>query len=120
MRTLAHDLGQVIGCGGYLSWLNRERVGKFSLTEATPLDKVDLQHLIPLREALPPVPVVPLNGEQAADVREGRAVTVSKSYGGPLAGLLGPEGSVIGMARVFGNLLQPECVIPIEVIHDSV
>jgi len=120
MRTLAHDLGQEIGCGAYLSWLNREKVGKFTIAQATALDKITLDHLISLREALPPVPVVALNGTQAASVREGRAVTVSKNYMGPVAGLLGPEGSIIGVARVFGNLLQPECVIPIEAAHDSV
>jgi tRNA pseudouridine55 synthase len=120
MRTLAHDLGQEIGCGAYLSWLNRERVGKFSIQNATPLDDISLDHLISLRDALPPVPVVSLNGLQAASVREGRAVTVSKSYVEPVAGLLGPEGSIIGIARVFGNLLQPECVIPVEAVHDPI
>ena len=118
MRTLAHDIGAEMGCGAYLSWLNRERVGRFDVADAIPLDEITPAHLISLREALPPVPVVPLDGTQAANVREGRAVTVSKKYAGPVAGLLGPEGSVIGMARVFGNLLQPECVIPVEAFHD--
>jgi tRNA pseudouridine55 synthase len=119
MRTLAHDLGQEIGCGAYLAALNRERVGKFHLEDAVSLENISSEDLIPLREALPPVPVVPLNVAQAENVREGRAVTVSKQYAGPVAGLLGPEGSIIGMARVFGNLLQPECVIPGESVHDS-
>jgi tRNA pseudouridine55 synthase len=119
MRTLAHDLGQALGCGAYLSSLRRDRVGRFNLDEAISLDQVELGRLIPLREALPPVPLVSLTLQDSNNIREGRAVRLSKTLEGPLAGLLNTEGAVIGMARVEGNLLQPECVIPIEAAHGT-
>jgi tRNA pseudouridine55 synthase len=115
MRTLAHDMGQTLGCGGYLSALNREKVGKFELQNAIQLDDVGIDHLLPLKDALPPVPVVALNHEQASSIREGRPVSVKSGPSANIAGLLDQNGDVIGMARVHGNLLQPECVIPIEV-----
>lgn len=37
VRTLAHDLGQVLGCGACLQNLSRTVSGTFNLTDATPL-----------------------------------------------------------------------------------
>ena len=38
IRSLAHDLGAVLGCGGYLSALRRTRIGAFSVDEALSVD----------------------------------------------------------------------------------
>lgn len=40
VRSLAHDLGQKLGCGAYLSNLVRTRVGDFRLVDASELDSV--------------------------------------------------------------------------------
>ncbi len=40
IRTLAHDIGQYIGCGGYLSSLSRTRVGEYSLEEALTISEI--------------------------------------------------------------------------------
>lgn len=34
IRSLAHDVGQVLGCGGHLSALRRTRIGRFHVDEA--------------------------------------------------------------------------------------
>ncbi len=34
IRSLAHDIGQVLGCGAHLSQLRRTRIGPYSVTEA--------------------------------------------------------------------------------------
>ena len=54
VRTLVHDLGQRLGCGAHLRTLRRLDSGKFSISDATPLDEVmkwkagELeQHVIP-------------------------------------------------------------------------
>jgi len=41
IRTLAEDLGGLLGTGAYLSGLVRTEVGNYNLTEALPLDEVD-------------------------------------------------------------------------------
>lgn len=41
IRSIAHDLGQALGCGGYLSYLLRERVGKWAFNHAFPYWKID-------------------------------------------------------------------------------
>ena len=38
VRSLAHDLGQVLGCGGHLKSLVRRRTGPFDIAHATPLE----------------------------------------------------------------------------------
>ncbi len=38
IRSLAHDLGQLVGCGAHLTELRRTESGKFDLDEATPLE----------------------------------------------------------------------------------
>jgi tRNA pseudouridine55 synthase len=48
VRSVAHDLGKNLGCGGHLSYLLRERVGKWSYTDAFPMWKVEQK--IPFEE----------------------------------------------------------------------
>jgi tRNA pseudouridine55 synthase len=57
VRTLAHDLGQRLGCGACLSQLRRTRSGDFNLADAVTLDeclKWDrdglTEHLIPIHQ----------------------------------------------------------------------
>jgi len=40
VRSIAHELGQKIGCGAHLSTLRRTISGKFNVANATPLDQV--------------------------------------------------------------------------------
>ena len=40
VRTLAHDFGEKVGCGGHLATLRRIASGKFDVADALPLDQV--------------------------------------------------------------------------------
>lgn len=40
VRSIAHDLGQKLGCGAHLATLRRSASGKFDVADATPLDAV--------------------------------------------------------------------------------
>jgi tRNA pseudouridine55 synthase len=40
VRSLAHDLGQKLGCGAHLTALRRSASGKFDVAEALPLDTI--------------------------------------------------------------------------------
>ncbi len=55
VRTLAHDFGARIGCGGHLSRLRRTRAGDFSLSNATPLEAVEAMSLSEISRILLPV-----------------------------------------------------------------
>lgn len=116
IRSLANDLGEAIGCGGYLASLIRTDVGRFSLDQALSLEQATPADLVPLKLALPPMPLVQLDETQTTFVREGRAISVPNPPDNFLVGLLDPSGEVFSVARVQGNLLQPECVIPAEMV----
>jgi len=50
IRSLAHDLGQALGCGGYLSSLCRTRIGQFTLSDARNMEETEkwiMQQLAP-------------------------------------------------------------------------
>jgi tRNA pseudouridine55 synthase len=60
VRTLAHDLGQKLGCGGHLSGLRRTATGKFTIDQCLTLDQIQAlslpeieRRLIPVHQAVP-------------------------------------------------------------------
>lgn len=60
VRTLAHDLGQKLGCGGHLAALRRTATDKFHVSQALTLDEIMAlslpeieKRLIHVREAVP-------------------------------------------------------------------
>jgi tRNA pseudouridine55 synthase len=82
VRSLANDLGNVLGCGAYLVGLRRTKSGRFSLRDATPLRKLQeafhagnwYQYLIPAAEALAEWPAIELSPDEVEDVRHGHRV----------------------------------------------
>ena len=62
VRTIAHDLGQKLGCGAHLSALRRTASGKFDLNHGLTLDQIEAlplpeieKRLIPIYAAAPTV-----------------------------------------------------------------
>jgi tRNA pseudouridine55 synthase len=119
VRTLAHDLGEKLGCGAHLSGLLRTAVGRFQLPQTTPLADIRPDLLIPLRKALPPMPLIELDAQATRQVREGRQIRIDCEPSNSLVGLIEPKGEVFSVARLLGNVVQPECVIPEEAILDA-
>jgi len=116
VRSLAHDLGQSMGCGAHLVGLRRFQVGRFEIDEATPLEDIDGQHLVSLEEALRPMPMAILDSRRVVQVREGRQIRIEE-YANDVVALQEPDGQVFGIARVTDHIAQPECVIPAGVLN---
>ena len=55
VRTIAHDLGERLGCGGHLSALRRTGVGKFRIEKAETLESIESMSHSALRKRLTPV-----------------------------------------------------------------
>jgi tRNA pseudouridine55 synthase len=60
VRTIAHDLGAKIGCGGHISALRRTATGKFAIAQCLTLDQIQAmtlpeieKRLLPVHEAVP-------------------------------------------------------------------
>jgi tRNA pseudouridine55 synthase len=81
LRSLARDLGEALGVGGYLGQLARTAYGGLGLAEAVPpgelADLAAVQaRLLPPESILPEMQPVRLTAEQEAQVRQGRSVRV--------------------------------------------
>ena len=112
VRSLAHDLGEALGCGAHLSALRRTRSGEFSLEPAVPLADV-LQsgrealagRIVPLSALLSDVATVTLRGAVNLErLKNGVEIEPGDVLGPlmplpPLVRLLGPDGDLVGLAR---------------------
>lgn len=116
VRTLAHDLGELIGCGAYLSGLTRTAVGGFTLEEAAPLDEIRDEEVIPVREALSNIPEFQMNLGQEKLVLNGGEIRAARPMEGDLVQLVNTAGSTISVAKLNPPYhMQPLCVIPTNV-----
>jgi tRNA pseudouridine55 synthase len=81
LRSLARDLGDALGVGGYLGQLTRSAYGRLRVEDAVrPAALGDLEAvlnvLLPAEVILPEMEPVRLSPEQEAQIRQGRAVRV--------------------------------------------
>ncbi len=116
VRTLAHDIGMALGCGAYLTGLVRNGVGRFALENARPVDETGPDDLIPLRDALEPMPTLRLDEENSEFAQDGRTLQLPTDSGitGTLVSLLNSRGGILGIGRIEGSDIHPECVLPRE------
>ena len=128
VRSLAHDLGQRLGCGAHLENLRRVRAGEFTIEQAVPLEAViegaaaAAARLIPLERLLPGMPGVVLSARGVARAGHGNVLGVEDLLGSPgTAGLpastprvriVDEAGRLLGIAEPRdGDLLQPVVVL---------
>lgn len=82
VRSLARDMGQKLGCFGYISQLERTAVGGMTLDNAISLDFLEnlgdnaaqSDYLLPLTTALDDIPVLAVKEEEAARLKNGSAL----------------------------------------------
>lgn len=117
IRSLAHDLGELLGVGGHLSALRRTASGSFTLAHAhplaplttTPADELE-RLLLPVGSGLEGLPALPVTAEQVAALRHGRALPAPDGSG--LVRALDAAGHLIAILRWReGRGWQPEKVV---------
>lgn len=80
IRSLARDLGERLGCGGYIETLRRTRVGRFETSRAIDLEATpdEARHqLLPPRAAVTELPSVNVSAAEAAALRQGKPLRLS-------------------------------------------
>ena len=106
IRSLAHDLGQRLGCGAHLTALRRTASGNFQISEAVTFD--DLQksfeagdwqrYLRRADEAVADWPEVGLTAEAAARIQHGQSIPLEE-YADDYARAYNPAGEFIALLR---------------------
>lgn len=117
MRSVAHDMGQLLECGAHLEALRRTSVAEFDLTHAHTLEELaatgspeDL--FIHPRKILPQFPCVTANEEMTTRIRSGRSVNLPELSRARLVKVFYGQSQLIAIAtRVAGTLFHPHIVL---------
>jgi tRNA pseudouridine55 synthase len=119
VRSVAHELGELAGCGAHLAALRRTRAGAFTLAQSITLD--ELKSLLPAgiearlphpRTLLPELPSVIVDEATAGRIRNGMQVNVQELSTTPLLKIFSGPRDLLGIARrIAGTLVQPIVVL---------
>lgn len=74
VRSIARDLGEMLGTGGHLAQLARTESGGFKQSEATTLEALGPEHVLPLENALRHFPRIDIAAAQAVRLGNGAVV----------------------------------------------
>jgi tRNA pseudouridine55 synthase len=139
VRSLAHDIGAMLGCGGHLCHLRRDAVGPYHIDTAlaqerlesaeSPRDVLEHEAWIPIEKVQLPFPSISLNPSAAERFRHGQEVIVLRGSGEPLAVdsnvlIRTQAGQVLGIGRIAHVLargrtvtIRPAMVLDSSVLH---
>lgn len=113
VRTLAHDLGERLGCGAHLTSLRRTEAGGFELADSCALDDVGPEQLMPLLDAVRALPHTEVDEAAAAAVADGRPLPAENGTldeGSSTALVHGDR--LLAVYRRKGGTLVAERVVP--------
>ncbi len=111
VRSLAHDLGQHLGCGAHLVDLVRIASGPFHIRRATTLEQVEQafaqghgdQLLLPLDAALEEFSAVTLDHTAEKSIAFGQRVKLSPNPGTHMARAYAADGRLVALLRDHGD-----------------
>lgn len=121
VRSIAHELGQALGCGAHLSSLRRTQAGPFTLADARPLDELQalagnaaaLEEMsVHPRSLLPEMPSVTADELVIGRMRNGAQANLPEFSSAPLVKVFVTQRDLFAIAqRVAGTLFQPVVVM---------
>jgi len=119
IRSIAHDLGEMLGCGGHLAALRRTAVGRFGLDcartlerlQAMPADERD-SCLLPVDALLQSLPEVWLKFEQEARFVRGQTVQWNGLLPQARVRVYGADGALLGVGEAHADgTISPKRVV---------
>ena len=119
IRSVAHEMGQKLGCGAHLASLQRIAVAEFAIEDAHTLPALEaamqqgtIESLfVHPRKLVPQLPAVTANEESAALIRSGRAVILPEMSRAPEVKVFYGQRDLIAIAtRIAGTLFHPRMV----------
>jgi tRNA pseudouridine55 synthase len=123
LRSVAHEMGQKLGCGAHLESLRRTSVAEFNLEDAHTLEQIAeaagkraLEDLfVHPRKLLPELPAVMADEANAARIRSGRTVNLPELSRARQVKVFCGQRDLIAIAtRVAGSLFHPKIVFVAE------
>jgi tRNA pseudouridine55 synthase len=132
VRSIAHDIGQRLGCPAHLASLRRTAVAEFTESRAVTLPKLEESDRrgeldtwrVPLEALLPECPALVVRGREEMSVRHGHAFELAQAFapdredragrapGMSVLKILNTERRLIAVARhVAGRVYHPDLVL---------
>jgi tRNA pseudouridine55 synthase len=119
VRSVAHELGQLAGCGAHLASLRRTQAGDFTLPQSITIDELkslnqaSIEARLPHpRTLLPEMPSIIVDEQTAGRIRNGMQVNVAEFSNAPQLKLFSTPRELLAIAqRVAGTLVQPTVVL---------
>ncbi len=119
VRSLAHDLGQRLGCGAHLSGLVRVASGQFRIQEAATVETVEQaiaqgqldRLLLPLDIALQTFPAVTVDPATVKSIIFGQRVQLAEEPASQMCRAYTKDGKLVALLKHIGaGLWQPQKV----------
>jgi tRNA pseudouridine55 synthase len=121
VRSVAHELGQLAGCGAHLSALRRTQAGPFTIAQSISLDDLKsltgkpgaIEHRLPHpRTLLPEMPSVTVDEQTAGRLRNGMQINLPDFSTAPLVKVFTSPAELLAIAkRIAGTLMHPIVVL---------
>jgi len=119
MRSIAHEMGRLAGCGAHLESLRRTSVAEFAISDAHTLEDLEEaardsraeEMLVHPRKLLPSLPAVTADDEIAGRIRHGRPVNLPElSRAREVKVFYGQRDLIAISTRVAGTLFHSKVV----------
>ncbi|HOV78723.1 MAG TPA: tRNA pseudouridine(55) synthase TruB [Bacillota bacterium] len=132
VRSLCDDIGERLGCGAYMSFLVRTKVGSFDISDSVTLEEIRsaagsgrlAEKVVKMEDALPEFPAVRIKAGAVASAVSGAKIYPpgveslnGNIHSGDIVRLIGPEG-LLALARAEvdeekkgGMAFKPVCVL---------
>jgi len=120
LRSIAHELGQALGCGGHLAALRRTGVAEFAAPDAHRLEDVEAaaqqgrlpEVLFHPRRLLQEMPAVTIGDMEAAKIRTGQAVNLPELSRARMVKVFRGQTELLAIVtRIAGTLFHPTVVL---------
>jgi tRNA pseudouridine55 synthase len=107
IRSLAHDLGQTLGCGAILTGLTRTRSGAFCVEDAVAPDALAeaaasgeiAAYLHPIRSALHGLIAVPVSAAEVERLAHGQTISAADAPSSSIGYAVGADGDVYAILQ---------------------
>lgn len=110
VRSLAHDLGQRLGCGAHLESLRRLRSGPFGFEQAVRLSDASADHVVRMEDLLTEFPPIIVETALEEDrVRHGNPIPTGAGPG--FARIFNKEGQFLAVAAIESGWARPRVVL---------
>ncbi|WP_020469459.1 tRNA pseudouridine(55) synthase TruB [Zavarzinella formosa] len=116
IRSIARDLGNTLGVGGYVGELLRDRIGGFALDKSVSPEATReeaLRVLWPMTAPLRGLPRCNISAEEIRNIRFGRTINLKHADAEEFV-VLDENGELIAIGKLTNGKFQPTKVIPSE------